>query len=63
MTLDDDGHRQTADAMLSNNAILRYLNDKDWFDLHPAVKIIPGVEAEIQRLRRSRAQDARAEGS
>jgi hypothetical protein len=63
MTLDDDGHRQTADAMLTNNAILRYLNDKDWFDLHPAVRAIPGVEAEIRRLRKSRAENASAPDS
>jgi hypothetical protein len=63
MTLDDDEHRQTADAMLTNNAILRYLNDKDWFDLHPAVKAIPGVEAEIRRLRKGRAENASDPGS
>ena len=63
MTLDDDAHRQTADAMLSNNAILRYLNDKDWFDLHPAVRAIPGVEAEIRRLHQSRVESASAPGS
>jgi hypothetical protein len=49
--------------MLANNAILRYLNDKDWFDLHPAVRIIPGVEAEVLRLHQARAQDAGAAGS
>jgi hypothetical protein len=35
--------------MLSNNAVLRYLNDRDWFDLHPAVREIPGVAEAIRR--------------
>jgi len=50
LTLQDNNHRQAADLMLSNNAVLRYLNDKDWFDLHPAVREIPGVKEEIQKL-------------
>lgn len=50
LTLRDEAHRQAADLMLSNNAVLRYLNDKDWFDLHPAVREIPGVAEEIQKL-------------
>ena len=52
LTLEDDEHRKIADAMLSNNAILRYLNDRDWYDLHPAVKAIPGVAAAIRGLER-----------
>ncbi|MBL8482913.1 MAG: AAA family ATPase [Rhodocyclaceae bacterium] len=43
LTIRDDKHRAVADLMLSNNAVLRYLNDNDWFDLHPAVAQIPGV--------------------
>jgi hypothetical protein len=50
MTLDNEAQRQTADAMLSNNVILRYLNEDEWFDLHPAVRQIPGIAAEIERL-------------
>ncbi|WP_295450219.1 hypothetical protein [uncultured Thiodictyon sp.] len=38
-------HGQIADQMLLNNAVLRYVNDNDWFDLHPAVAEIPGVKA------------------
>lgn len=45
LTIRDDKHRAVADLMLSNNAVLRYLNDNDWFDLHPAVAQIPGVIA------------------
>ncbi len=50
LTLDSDAQRQTADAMLSNNVVLRYLNDQDWFDVHPSVRLIPGVASEIERL-------------
>jgi hypothetical protein len=55
LTLQNEEHRQAADLMLSNNAVLRYLNDKDWFDLHPAVREIPGVAEEIQKLTTSAA--------
>lgn len=44
LTIQNDGHRKAADLMLQNNAVLRYLNGGDWFDLHPAVHQIPGVE-------------------
>lgn len=44
LTILNDGHRQAADLMLQNNAVLRYLNGGDWFDLHPAVQQIPGVQ-------------------
>lgn len=53
LTLEDDRHREAADLMLANNALLRYLNERDWFDLHPAVREIPGV---IEAL--AAAQDA-----
>ena len=50
LTIENDGHRQAADLMLQNNAVLRYLNGGDWFDLHPAVHQIPGVEEAKQGL-------------
>jgi hypothetical protein len=57
-TLENDEHRAIADQMLSNNAVLRYLNDKDWFDLHPAVRQIPGVsEAILAREAARRASE------
>jgi len=46
----DDDHHRDADAMFRNNVLLRYHNDALWFDIHPAVKKIPGVKAEIERL-------------
>ncbi|WP_300441499.1 ABC transporter ATP-binding protein [Zoogloea sp.] len=43
-TVLNNDHRQIADQMLLNNAVLRYVNGNDWFDLHPAVAEIPGVK-------------------
>lgn len=53
-TLENEDHRATADLMLSNNAVLRYLNNEDWFDLHPAVRRIPGVVDAIEARKKSR---------
>jgi hypothetical protein len=33
----DDHERDAADLFLQNNVILRYLNDEEWMDVHPAV--------------------------
>jgi hypothetical protein len=52
LVFQSDGHRQAADLMLQNNAVLRYLNGGDWFDLHPAVQQIPGVQEAKQALAR-----------
>lgn len=43
-------HRQIADQMLLNNAVLRYVNDEAWFNLHPAVAEIPGVKAALAAM-------------
>lgn len=51
LVLDGDADRESADRLLQNNAILRYQNDQDWFDIHPAVRQIPGVREEIERQR------------
>jgi len=48
LTIKDDSHRKAADLMLQNNAVLRYLNGGDWFELHPAVHEIPGVKQAIE---------------
>ncbi len=53
LSLEDDEHRKIADSMLSSNAILRYMNDSAWFDLHPAMRMLPGVKAEIEKLERA----------
>ncbi len=53
VTIKDDKHRQVVDLMLSNSAVLRYLNQNDWFELHPAVAQIPGVQEAIRTLMQS----------
>jgi hypothetical protein len=40
--------------MLSNSAVLRYVNQNDWFDLHPAVAQIPGVQDAMRTLAQPR---------
>ncbi|GBC59895.1 hypothetical protein DENIS_0837 [Desulfonema ishimotonii] len=50
MTIKNEDHRSTADLMLQNHAVLRYLNDELWFDVHPAIREIPGVQAAIAKL-------------
>lgn len=50
LVLETDAHREAADRMLSNNIVLRYLNDEEWFDLHPAVRGIAEVQRGIQQL-------------
>lgn len=51
LIIDDEGHRATVDLMLQNNVVLRYLNNKEWYDLHPAVRDMPALRDEIERLR------------
>ncbi len=50
LTIENDDHRQIADLMLANHAVLRYLNDELWFDLHPAVYEIPGIQKAISDI-------------
>lgn len=47
-TVEEEKHRQIADQMLLNNVVLRYLNGNDWYDLHPAVAEIPGIQQALQ---------------
>jgi hypothetical protein len=53
MTIENEAQRQIADTMIRGNVILRYLNDEYWFDLHPSVRLIPGIASEIERLQSS----------
>ncbi|MEM9457519.1 MAG: hypothetical protein AAGF11_25290 [Myxococcota bacterium] len=45
LTLPDSSaqSRRMAEHLLANNVVLRYQNANDWFDLHPAVKKVPGL--------------------
>ncbi len=38
---DDNEHRELVDRALSDNLVLRYTNDRDWFDVHPALASEP----------------------
>jgi len=49
----DERKRPIIDQMLRNNVLLRYQNEHDWWDLHPAAAAIPGVAQAIERLRGS----------
>ncbi len=49
LTVKNDQHRPIVVRALSNNVVLRYCNKDAWYDLHPAVRVIPGVEAAIKR--------------
>lgn len=50
LAIEDDDHKEIVDSMLWNHVILSYLNDEAWFDLHPAVYKIPGVQEAINNL-------------
>jgi hypothetical protein len=52
LAVEGDADREIADRLLRNNVILRYLNDLEWFDIHPALRQIPGVSDEIARQQR-----------
>ncbi|MFO0606279.1 MAG: hypothetical protein U0324_24100 [Polyangiales bacterium] len=49
-----DAERAAADRMLGANVVLRYMNDAQWFDLHPAVREIPQVQVAIERIEEGR---------
>jgi hypothetical protein len=51
VSIENEAHREIADRMLSNNVVLRYQNEKAWYDVHPAVLGIAGVVSEIELLR------------
>lgn len=45
-----DEQREMVDQMLENNVVLRYQNNEPWCDIHPAVRRIPRIAEEIERL-------------
>ena len=50
---DPETHRRI-EHMLANNVVLRYQNTNDWFDLHPAVKEVPGLRERLPALEERR---------
>ena len=51
LNLANDEHIRIADRMLQEHAVLRYHNEQMWYDLHPAVARIAGVQDAIGRLK------------
>jgi hypothetical protein len=51
LTIQNEGHRNKAALMLQNSTVLRYSNESEWYDLHPAVREIPGVVQAIATVR------------
>lgn len=49
-----EAHRQIADRMLSENIVLRYVNDREWYNVLPAVREMPDVAAALARRRSAR---------
>ena len=43
--------RAMIDELLQNNIVLRYHNRQPWFDVHPAVLTIAGVDQAVKALR------------
>ncbi|MCA9650676.1 MAG: ATP-binding protein [Myxococcales bacterium] len=58
LTIHDEEHRASADLMLLNNVVMRYMNQRDWYDLHPVVYEIPGVAEAIARARARKGEGA-----
>lgn len=48
-----DKDRAAVDQVLANNLVLRYRNDEEWFDLHPALRGHAPVQAAIERRRKA----------
>jgi hypothetical protein len=46
---ENDAERLAASDMLQGSIVFRYLNDDDWYDLHPAVRDMPEIEAAMRR--------------
>ncbi|HEU4409391.1 MAG TPA: hypothetical protein VFS43_29295 [Polyangiaceae bacterium] len=45
----DPGEHVLADRLLTGNLILRYSNDKEWDDVHPALLELPALREAIER--------------
>ncbi len=58
----DRDNRELVALTMANNVILRYQNEEEWFDLHPALhgsaRLLEAVEAEEYRAARKRKRTA-----
>ncbi|MDJ0838891.1 MAG: hypothetical protein QNK37_20395 [Acidobacteriota bacterium] len=50
LTVTDGTHRAAADQMLANHAVMCYHNKELWYDLHPSVLKISGVQEAIRKM-------------
>lgn len=53
LTVQTPEEQATLDLLLSNNVILRYSNDEDWVDVHPAVTHLEEIKEAAQKYRDS----------
>lgn len=51
LPLDSEAQREIVGRMLQNNMVMRYINDEDWFDLHPVVATMPAMQVAIEKAR------------
>lgn len=51
LPIEGDPQRDLAAQMITGGAVIRYETDRAWFDLHPAVRTLPGVDEAIGELR------------
>ncbi len=56
LRLENDSDREAADRMLAANVVLRYLNDSEWFELHPAVYELPRLKQARENAREARSR-------
>jgi hypothetical protein len=50
LTLEDPQEAPIVDELLNKNVILRYCNDEDWVDVHPAVARLAEVQAAARKF-------------
>jgi hypothetical protein len=63
LLVENPDHRRLSQEMLQSNVVMRYLNDEEWFDIHPAVHEIPGVVDAVRHHRERKAPAAHASPS
>ena len=49
----DEAQRLAADRMFGNNVVLRYQNNTEWYEVHPAVRDLPALKRAMERLKSS----------
>jgi hypothetical protein len=62
LVYDSEDQRKVAAHMLTNNVIMRYINDSEWYDLHPAVADITGVAKAARKIKDGAAHKQGGDG-